>query len=119
MNNNQIKRAEMIALQSIGNNPAAGNQWHETERKIQTVKPMNYKRMIIALIVILAILLATDFAIVKYGLAGAFLMTVRDEQEEPKFHSDGYPTVAALAVLSFLLSCLIGALALANYCGVL
>lgn len=39
--------------------------------------------------------------------------------EEPKMHSDGYPTAAALAVLSFLLSCLIGALALANYCGVL
>lgn len=43
MNNSQIKRAEMIALQSIGNNPAAGNQWHETERKIQTVKPMKIK----------------------------------------------------------------------------
>ena len=43
MNNNQIKRAEMIAMQSIGNNPAAGNQWHETERKIQTVKPMKIK----------------------------------------------------------------------------
>ena len=74
MNNSQIKRAEMIALKSIGNNLAAGNQWHETERKIQM---------------------------------------------EPKFHSDGYPTTAAVVVLAFLLSCLIGALALANYCGVL
>lgn len=39
--------------------------------------------------------------------------------EEPKMHSDGYPTVAAVVVLAFLLSCLIGSLALLNYCGVL
>ena len=39
--------------------------------------------------------------------------------EEPKMHSDGYPTTAAVVVLAFLLSCLTGALALANYCGVL
>lgn len=69
MNDQQLKQAEMIALRSIGKNPAAGNQWHETERKIKTVKPMNWKRTLFFLLLILAGLVA-DAWLVSYVFGG-------------------------------------------------
>ena len=68
MNNSQIKRAEMIALKSIGNNPAAGNQWHDTERNIK-VERSNWKRTALLILVILIGLLA-DAYIVTYVMGG-------------------------------------------------